>query len=122
IDPAPGAPTNPLKDLRVRQALSMAINRVALADQGMQGDAVPAGQMLPPGASGASPKLQPVPFDPERAKALLKEAGFPNGLAVTIHGSSDRLPNDARVVQTIAQFWTRIGVKAQAEVLPFNIL
>ena len=121
IDPSPGAPANPLKDKRVRQALSLGINRAAIADRLMGGAANPAGQLLADGLFGTSANVKPPPHDPERAKALLAEAGFGKGLALTVHGPNNRLPNDSQVVQAVAQMWHRIGISAQADVGPWNV-
>ncbi|WP_431282067.1 ABC transporter substrate-binding protein [Humitalea sp. 24SJ18S-53] len=110
---------NPFLDLRVRQALSVAINRVALCEQVMEGTAAPNGQWLPPGVFSYNPAV-PVPeFSPDRARALLAEAGFPQGFRLTLHTPNDRYPNDARTAQAVAQMWTRAGVRTQVEALPW---
>lgn len=110
---------NPLKDLRVRQALSIAINRQGLADRVMQGTAVPTGQWLPPGAFGYAPEVGVPPYDPAKAKTLLAQAGFPNGFRMTLHTPNDRYPNDAATAQAVAQMWSRIGVATTVEALPW---
>ncbi|MBC9179905.1 ABC transporter substrate-binding protein [Pseudoroseomonas ludipueritiae] len=112
---------NPLKDRRVRQALSMALSREALAARVMEGDAVVASQFLPKGSAGTSDKLEVVPHDPDAARALLAEAGYPDGFGLTIHGPNDRYVNDARIVQAAAQMLTRIGIAARAEVMPWSV-
>lgn len=112
---------NPLKDKRVRQALAMAINRQAIVERVMEGNAVAASQFLPPGAPGTSPNVKPVAFDPAKAKALLAEAGYPSGFRLTIHGPNDRIVNDAKIVQVIAQMFTRIGVETKVEVMPWSV-
>jgi peptide/nickel transport system substrate-binding protein len=109
---------NPLKDQRVRQALSYAINRQAIVDRVMDGAATVASNLLPEGTPGTSSAVGVAPYDPERAKRLLAEAGYPNGFQVTLHATNDRYPNDERVAQAIAQFWTRIGVKTDVVTLP----
>jgi len=111
---------NPLKDKRVRQALSMAINRQGIVDRVMENSAVPTGQYLRPGAFSYVPDIKPQAYEPEKAKALLKEAGFPNGLRVTIHGPNDRYVNDAKIIQAVAQMWQRIGVQTTVEGLPWS--
>ena len=111
---------NPLKDLRVRQALSMAINRPAIVDRVMENAAVPTGQYLRPGSFSYAPDVKPTEFDPARAKALLTEAGFPDGLTVTINGPNDRYVNDAKIIQAVAQMWQRIGVRTTVEAMPWN--
>jgi peptide/nickel transport system substrate-binding protein len=109
---------NPLRDVRVRRALSRAINRDAIVSRVMDGQALAAGQIATPGMFGHNPDIKPDGFDAEGAKALLAQAGHPNGFAVTLHGPNDRYINDARIVETIAQMWTRIGVKTKVETLP----
>ncbi|MDB5369763.1 MAG: transporter substrate-binding protein [Roseomonas sp.] len=113
---------NPLQDRRVREALSIAINRPAIAQRVMEGVAVPAGQFMPQGAFGYNPAI-PVPrFDAERAKRLLAEAGYPNGLSITLRGPNDRYVNDSRILQVVAQMWERIGVKTQVDATPLATL
>jgi peptide/nickel transport system substrate-binding protein len=111
-------PQNPLKDVRVRKALSLAINRDGIRDRIMDGFAVPAGQLMPEGASGYDPSLKPDPYDPAQAKTLLAEAGYPNGFAITLHGPNNRYVNDSAVVEAIAQGWTRVGVKTFVDTMP----
>ena len=110
---------NPLKDLRVRQALSKSINRDGIVERVMEGVGVPAGQLLAESFFGTSPNLKPEKYDPDGAKKLLADAGYPNGFNVTIHGPNDRCINDARVIQTVAQMWSRIGVDTKVEALPW---
>jgi peptide/nickel transport system substrate-binding protein len=114
-------PGNPLRDLRVRRALSLAINRAGIVAQVMDGQASPSGQFLPAGAMGHDPSLQPDPFDPATARQLLAEAGYPQGFAVTLHGPNDRYVNDAQILQAVAQMWARIGVRARVEAMPSNV-
>ncbi|WP_237214159.1 ABC transporter substrate-binding protein [Falsiroseomonas oryziterrae] len=112
-------PRNPFLDVRVRRALNMAINREALAERAMDGLAIPAGQWLPPGAWSHDPETRPPAFDPEGARRLLAEAGFPNGFRMTLHTMNDRFPNDARLSQAVAQMWSRVGVQTAVEALPW---
>lgn len=114
-------PVNPLRDVRVRQAISKAINRQALVDRTMEGLAVPASNIVAPGLLGYNDKLKVEAYDPEGAKKLLAEAGYPNGFALTLHGPNDRYINDAQVVQTVAQFLNRIGIQTKVETLPLSV-
>ena len=111
---------NPLKDRRVRQALSVAINRPAIAERIMEGAAAPAGQFLPPGSFGYVPGLDAPKFDTAAARALLAEAGYPGGLRITLHGPNDRYINDAAIIQSIGQMWTRAGVQTTVEPSPWT--
>jgi len=121
-DPSPFVPgRNALKDKRVRQALSLAISREAIDDRIMDKLAIPAAQYLPDGMGGTIPGLPVLPYDPARAKALLAEAGFPNGFSVTFDGPNNRYVNDLQIVQAIAQQWQRIGVKTEVELMPSAI-
>jgi peptide/nickel transport system substrate-binding protein len=112
---------NPLKDARVRQALNLAVNRAAIVERVLQGAAKPAGQIVPPGFVGHDPDLAPPAYDPDRARALLAEAGFPNGFRVTIHSPNNRYVEDDKTAQAVAQMWTRIGLEARVEVMPSNV-
>ena len=112
-------PQNPFLDARVRRALSMAINRDALVERVMEGAAEATAQWLPRGAFGFNPDVKPAGFNPEGAKRLLAEAGFPEGFRLTLATPNDRWPNDSRLSQAVAQMWTRIGVRTQVDAMPF---
>ena len=109
---------NPLKDPRVRKAISKAINRAAIVDKVMEGEAVPAGQLLPEGMFGTTPNLKVEPYDPEGAKKLLAEAGYANGFGLTIHTPNNRYVNDAKVAQAVAQMLARVGIATKVEAMP----
>jgi peptide/nickel transport system substrate-binding protein len=59
------------------------------------------------------------PYDPAVARRLLAEAGFPQGLRITLTTPNDRYPNDARTAQAVAQMWTRVGVRTEVQALPW---
>lgn len=112
---------NPLRDLRVRRALSMAIDRAALAARVMAGQAIPAFDILPPGEFGTLPDAAPIAFDAATGRRLLAEAGYPEGFTLTVHGPNDRYVNDARIVQAAAQYFSRIGIRTEVETLPKSV-
>lgn len=109
---------NPLRDRRVRLALSHALNRSALADRAMEGGAEAAGQIAPQGFIGHVADLAIPAYDPARARSLLAEAGFPQGFGLTLHCTGDRFAGDARSCQAIGQMFTAIGIRTEVEALP----
>src|SRR5690606_8449101 len=107
---------NPLTDKRVREALSLAIDREAIVERIMGGSAAPAGNLLAyPGFGAAESLKEAAKADPERAKELLAEAGYPDGFSMTLGSPAGRYTNDQRIAQTVAAMWARIGVKAEVE-------
>ena len=112
---------NPLKDVRVRKAISMAINRPAIIDRLMAGLGTEASQILPDGFYGVSPNMPLIKYDPEGAKKLLAEAGWGKGFGLTVHSTNDRDPNDSRNAQAVGQFLSKIGIKTKVETLTKSI-
>jgi peptide/nickel transport system substrate-binding protein len=109
---------NPLNNLKVRQALSKALNRPAIVERIMEGEAQPASQFLPDSYAGTSKKLKPTAYDLDGAKKLLAEAGFPNGFKLTIHGPNGRYTNDAKILEAAGQMWSRLGLEVAVEAVP----
>jgi peptide/nickel transport system substrate-binding protein len=109
---------NPLKDARVRKALSKMINRPAIVDRVMEGEAIPAGQLVPDFLFGATKNLKVEAFDPEGAKKLLAAAGYPEGFEITLYATNNRYVNDAKIAQAIAQMWTRGGIPTKVIAMP----
>lgn len=112
---------NPLKDQRVRQALSLAINREAIVDRILQGYGEVPTQVSTTGMFGTSPDLPPLPYDPAKAEALLTEAGYPDGFAMDLYCTSDRLPNDGDVCAALGGFFTRIGIDTTVNARPRTV-
>ncbi|MYN11797.1 ABC transporter substrate-binding protein [Pusillimonas sp. TS35] len=112
---------NPLRDVRVRRALSMAINRKAITDRILQGTVTEANQWMPKGSFGFNPDIPAIPYDAAGAKKLLAEAGFPEGFQLTVHVPGDRYPQAPETIQAVAQFWARIGIKTNVEVVPWSV-
>jgi peptide/nickel transport system substrate-binding protein len=110
-------PRNPLADRRVRWALSLSIPRQAIGERLYQGMASPADQFASPVAEH---RLEGVTLetDQARARALLAEAGYPDGFRLTIHGPNGHFINDDNLLQALAQAFTRIGVETRVEALP----
>jgi peptide/nickel transport system substrate-binding protein len=98
----------PFSDVRVRQAISMSINKNDIVDGIYQGTAIPAVGPIAPGVFGFDPTVRPMPYDPEKAKQLLADAGFANGFATTIWTND----NPARI---------QIAEYVQSKLRPLNI-
>lgn len=108
---------NPLQDLRVRKALDLAINRDVLVNVVLEGLGTPANQLMPEGFFGYSPDLPAREYDIEQAKALLAEAGYPDGFEIDFTCTNNRVPGDAVVCEALAQMWSRLGLKVNAQAL-----
>ncbi|MBI3935908.1 MAG: ABC transporter substrate-binding protein [Betaproteobacteria bacterium] len=117
-----GAPLarNPFKDIRVRRAMSKAINRAAIAERVMEGLALPAANVVSPSVFGHDPAVKPEPYDPEGARKLLAEAGWPGGFSVTLATPNNRYINDEQVAQAVAQMFSRIGIATKVEAMPLS--
>ncbi len=101
---------SPFKDVRVRRAASYAINRKAICEKVLNGAAEPWGDLFAPGTPGIDPKLKPDPYDPQKAKALLNEAGYPNGFDTVFNFGhiGDKLEAEA-----IVSDLSRVGIRAK---------
>jgi peptide/nickel transport system substrate-binding protein len=108
---------NPLQDLRVRKALDLAINRDVLVNVVLEGLGTPANQLMPAGFFGYSTELPAPAYDIEQAKALLTEAGYPDGFEIDFTCTNNRVPGDAVVCEALAQMWSRLGLKVNAQAL-----
>lgn len=103
---------NPFKDKRVRQAFYQAIDIEGIKRTVMRNVSLPTALMVGPGINGFSQEQNKrLPYDPEAAKKLLADAGYPQGFEVTMNCPNDRYVNDARICQTVAANLARIGVK-----------
>ena len=112
---------NPFQDVNVRRAISMAIDRDTIVEEVMEGIAIPAGQVLPEGFFGVSENIDVPEYDPDGARELLAEAGYPDGFRLTIHGPNDRYINDEQIAQAIAQMLTRVGITTEVETMPRSV-
>ena len=105
---------NPFADKRVRQAMSMAIDREAIKRNIMRGLSLPAGIVVAPGVNGNTPDIDvPTKPDVDGAKKLLAEAGYADGFEFRLNCPNNRYVNDEEVCQAVVPMWARIGLRAQ---------
>ncbi len=105
------------KDPRVRLAVNYAINRQGIVDKILRGFGKPAGELSPPGYAGYDPALAPR-FDIAKAKALMAEAGYADGFAVTMMAPNNRYIEDKRVAEAVAAMLAKIGIRADLQTMP----
>lgn len=106
--------SSPLKDKKVRQAMNYAIDKTVIIDNLFAGRAFPLnGQVLRKEQIGFDPTLADYPFDPEKAKALLREAGYPDGFEIVFKFPSGRYAQDREVSEAIAGMLAKVGVRAK---------
>lgn len=113
---------NPYRDPRVREAIDLAIDRRALAEVAMEGLGTPVSQMVTPGIFGYNPALTVPQPNVQRARQLLREAGFPNGFRMVLNFTNNRLPGDNNVGTSIAQMLAQIGIEVQAAGQPAAVI
>ena len=103
---------NPFQDVRVRRAFYEAIDVKAIQSRVMRGQSRPTGLMYGPGINGFTEASDTrLPYDPEAAKKLLAEAGYPQGFGVTLDCPNDRYVNDEAICQAVTAMLARVGVK-----------
>ncbi len=105
------------KDVRVRQAIAYAINQEGIVKKIMKGFATPAAQMSPEGYLGHNTVLKPR-YDLNKAKQLMKEAGYEKGLSVTMMAPNNRYVNDEKIAQAAVSMLAKIGIKVDLKTMP----
>ena len=105
------------QDPRVRQAIVYAINNEGIVKKIMKGFATAAAQQSPTGYAGHLPSLKPR-YDLNKAKALMKEAGYEKGFSVTMMAPNNRYVNDAKIAQAVASMLSRINIKVDLKTMP----
>ena len=121
----PGSGKNPFKDVRVRKAFAHAIDTKAIQRVVMRGASTPTGLMVAPGINGFQADMNtPYAYNPDEAKKLLAEAGYPDGFPVTLDCPNDRYVNDEAICTAAVPMLERVGIKvtlnAQTKSLHFN--
>lgn len=104
----------PMEDVRVRKALQMAIDRETLLEKLFYGKGVIANGIMPIGLVGHNPSLEKISYDPAKAKALLAEAGYPNGFDMVISQVTDR-PASLKMNEAIQSMLGQVGIKLEIQ-------
>jgi peptide/nickel transport system substrate-binding protein len=112
---------NPLRDLRVRQAMSLALDRKALVERALSGQGAATMQLVPEGFGGWDPAVTVPAVDAAAAKRKLAEAGYPDGFGMTLACPNDRWVDDARVCQGVAQMLSRGGFAMKLDTMPGSV-
>ena len=112
----------PWNNQKLRQAVAYAIDREAIIRSVFQGRAQALHGPIGPGQYAYSPDIKPqYQYDPVKAKALVKEAGFPNGVDVNLFASADRYVNDRQSSEAIAAMLTQAGIRTHLHILDYSI-
>jgi len=107
----------PLRDLKVRQAIVHAVNNVGIAKKIMKGTATPAGQQSPKGYAGYKESLVPR-YDLKKAKTLMKEAGYAKGFSASMISPNNRYVNDEKIAEAFVSMLAKIGIKINLKTMP----
>jgi peptide/nickel transport system substrate-binding protein len=107
----------PFSDVRVRQALNYAVNRPLINKALFNDEAILCAGPISPRTFGADPNLKPYPYDPEKAKKLLADAGYPNGFETRL-AFGTYMPQIQEQAEAIAADLAKVGVKVRLE--PFE--
>lgn len=103
---------NPFKDVRVREAVVLAVDTKAINEKIMRGAAKPLGSLIATAINGYADSYgAPIAADVARSKKLLTEAGYPDGFETTLDCPNDRYVNDEKVCQAVASMLARVGIK-----------
>src|SRR5690625_1611728 len=108
-------------DPRVREAIDLAINNEALTEHVLGGSGVPVRTRVTPGNTGANEDLYDTfLYDPDRAKELLEEAGYGDGLEITIHGPNGRYTKDKDIQEMIAGMLAEVGITVNLDLMEWS--
>jgi peptide/nickel transport system substrate-binding protein len=109
---------SPTSDIRVRKAMYMAIDEEEIIEKVMFGHAFPAAQIPDEPTVGYDSSIKRFPYDPERAKVLLAEAGYPDGFKITLTGPNDRYVRDAQICEAVAKQLSKVGIEVELDTKP----
>ena len=111
----------PLDNVKVRRAITHAIDRDRIIKHILEGNAYPLSGLLSPQVFGYEPSAKAFPYDPEKAKQLLNEAGFPSGFEIDYYSPTGRYPKDREVALVIVEQLSKVGIKANLKTPEWSI-
>ena len=111
----------PMDNPKVRRAITHAIDRERIIKHILEGYAYPLNGLLSPQVFGYDPSAKAYPYDPEKAKQMLNEAGFPNGVEIDYYSPTGRYPKDREVAQVIVEQLSKVGIKANLKTPEWSI-
>jgi len=112
---------NPFQDPKVREAIDLAIDRDTMVEIVLEGLGTPANQMMPDGFFGSSKKIPAPEYDPEKAKQLLADAGYPDGFEMDLYCTSDRLPGDGAICEGLGQMFSQVGIDTNVNAISKSV-
>ena len=113
---------SPVQLQKVRQALNYAVNKEAITEVLLGGHAIPAGQPAAHYITGYDPNLKPYPYDPDKARALLAEAGYPDGFDMVVEVVTSGSIAAAAIYGFLKQQFAQVGVEMEIRSLPVSQL
>ncbi len=113
-------PDSPFNDVRVRRAANLAVDRELMAEVLLAGIGRGAGQAGTPAAFGYDPSIPPFPYDPDAARALLAEAGYPDGFSVTANVVVGSFPADSEIYQQAVSDLAQVGIEVDLQQITFS--
>lgn len=112
---------NPLKDIRVRKAIYHAIDEDTIVKNVMNGQAYPATSYIPEVFLGYNPDIKRLEYNPEKAKELLADAGYPDGFEIVLDAPNNRYVNDEQIAQSVASYLQKVGIKLELNLMPKSL-
>jgi peptide/nickel transport system substrate-binding protein len=115
-----GHPESPVADRRVRQAINYAVDTYTISEIITYGKHSPASQGAAPGVFGYNPDVKPYPYDPAKARALLVDAGYPDGFTINATIVMGTYANDVEIYQKVQQDLAKVGISMVLEATLFS--
>jgi len=106
----------PFNNVKVRQAINYAVDRYAIVDQILEGNGIVVPSFPYGPWEGAVPDMEPYPYDPEKAKQLLADVGYPDGFECELETTSGHFMKDVEIAEAIQAYLSEVGIKVRLKV------